>query len=108
MTAPSNAPPWAFEPCPGCGRPLPLAIHELTCPCFDPRTRVAVAWICEDCDMILGVGLFTSWLDAISARQRLLDDRGLRYVGRTSPDFTTITIDGRRNVITESRRDGTE
>ncbi len=28
--------------------------------------------------MILGVGLFTSWLDAISAGQRLLDDAWAR------------------------------
>ena len=76
-----NAPPWAFEPCPGCRRPLPLATHELTCPCFDPRTRIAVAWICDDCDVIAGVvSLFTTWLDALAAHQRALDDRALRHL----------------------------
>jgi ABC-type branched-subunit amino acid transport system ATPase component len=85
VTAPSDAPPWAFEPCPGCGRPLALATHELTCPCFDHRTRVAVAWICDDCDLIFGaVGLFTTWSDAISARQRELDDRASLHLSDAS------------------------
>ncbi len=59
-----------------------------------------MAWICEDCDIIVGmVGLFTSWPDAISAGQRALDDR---YLGGASNIFTA---DCRRN---ESRRDSTK
>jgi hypothetical protein len=85
MTHLDDAPPWAFELCPGCGRPLPLGTQEFTCPCFDHRTRVAVAWICDDCDLIVGmVGLFTTWLDAITARQRELDDRAHRCLNRAS------------------------
>ena len=77
----TNLPPWAFVPCPGCGRLLALAIHELTCPCFDPRTRLAVAWICDDCDEIVGmVGLFTAWSEAISARQVELDGRAASHL----------------------------
>ena len=44
-----------------------------------------MAWICEDCDMILGlVDLFTTWSDAVSARQRELDDRASRHLSDTS------------------------
>ncbi len=95
MTSLSDTPPWAFEPCTGCGRPLPLATHELTCPCFDPRTRIAVGWICDGCNLIVGmVGLFTTWVDAISARQRELDDRAhatanVRQIRSRSPRSPT-------------------
>ena len=44
-----------------------------------------MAWICEDCDIIVGmVGLSTSWSDAISTGQRVLDDRAVRYLADTS------------------------
>ena len=50
------------------GRAVSLAIHELTCPPCDTRTRVAVACICDPCDLVLELlGLFTSWDAAISA-----------------------------------------
>ena len=105
MTTLSDPPPWTLEPCPDCGRPLPLDTYELTCPCFDSRTRIAVAWICDDCDLIVGVvGLFTTWHDAISARQRLLDERGARYLREPPSSVPTITAERRRNVTTESRR----
>src|SRR2546428_9529361 len=76
--------------------------------CFDLRTRVVVAWICDNCDIVVGlVGLFTSWLDAISARQHKLDDRAASYFSDVSRnDFQSITSDCRRNVTTESRRHG--
>jgi len=103
MTPLFDTPLWGYEPCTTCGRQVPLTTYELTCPCFDPRTRILVAWICEDCDIIVGmVGLFTSWSDAISAGQSALDDR---YLGAAS---TIITVDCRRNVITESRRRSTK
>jgi len=108
MSSFSDPPPWAFEVCIACGRGIPLATHELTCPCFDLRTRVAVAWICDNCDIVVGlVGLFTSWLDAISARQHKLDDRAASYFSDVSRnDFQSITSNCRRNVTTESRRHG--
>ena len=85
MSTISDPPPWAFELCLGCGRAVALAAHELTCPCFDPRTRIAVAWICDHCDLIVGmVGLFTTWLDAITARQCELDHRAYRYFNDAS------------------------
>jgi len=103
MTPLFDTPLWGFLPCTTCGRQVPLTTYELTCPCFDPRTRILVAWICEDCDVIVGtVGLFTSWSDAISAGQRALDDRTLGYLGDTS---NIVTTDRRRNVTTESRHD---
>jgi hypothetical protein len=103
MTPLFDTPLWGYEPCTTCGRQVPLTTYELTCPCFDPRTRVLVAWICEDCDIIVGlVGLFTSWSAAISAGQSALDDR---YLGAAS---TIITADCRRNVTTESRRHSTK
>ena len=106
MTPLFDTPLWGLEPCTACGRQIPLTAYELTCPCFDPRTRILVAWICEDCDAVLGtVGLFTSWSDAISTGQRALDDRVGRYVGGAS---NIVTTDCRRNVTTESRRDSTK
>ena len=122
MTPLTDPPPWAFEPCPGCRQPLSLDTHELTCPCFDHRTRVAVAWICDDCDLIVGmVGLFTTWSEAFSARQAELDGRAARCRTRTHlrthDMFTdndaaclsnlarlTIPAERRRIVTTESRR----
>jgi hypothetical protein len=103
-----DPPPWVFELCLGCGGAIPLATHELTCPCFDLRTRVAVAWICDNCDLFVGlVGLFTSWPDAISARQRELDHRAARYFSDVSRNQSQpITPDCRPNVTTESRRHG--
>jgi hypothetical protein len=109
MSSIRDSPPGAFELCPGFGGAIPLAIHELTCPCFDLRTRVAVAWICDNCDLLVGLvgGLFTSWPDAISARQRktrrpsrTLLQRRLRQ--RSQP----ITPDCRQNITSESRRHG--
>jgi hypothetical protein len=80
-----DEPPWASQPCPACGRPVPLDTHELTCPCFSPRTRLAVAWICDRCNLVVGlVGLFTSWAAAVSARQRELDRRGARHIAETA------------------------
>ena len=79
----SHLPPphWALRVCPGCGRDVALLKHDLTCPGHDPRTRVAVAWICGDCDQVLGlVGLFTSWPEAFSAHNRELDEHGPRYI----------------------------
>ena len=103
MTPLFDVPLWGFELCATCGRQLPLTAYELTCPCSDPRTRILVAWICEDCDVIVGtVGLFTSWSDAISAGQHALDDR---YLGGASNIVTTVC---RRNVITQSRHDSTK
>ena len=106
MTPLFDTPLWGFQPCTTCRRQLPLTTYELTCPCFDPRTRILVAWICEDCDVIVGVvGLFTSWSDAISAGQRALDDRALGYSGDTA---NIVTYDCRRNVTTESRHNSTK
>lgn len=103
MTPLFDMPLWGFQPCTTCGRQVPLTTYELTCPCFDPRTRILVAWICEDCDVIVAmVGLFTSWSDAISAGQRALDDR---YLGGVS---NIVTTHRRRNVTTESRRNNTK
>src|SRR5262245_28971134 len=85
MTTIFDPPPWAFELCLGCGRAVYLAAHELTCPCFDPRTRIAVAWICDHCDAVVDiVGLFTSWSAAIAARQDELDARAARYLDDAS------------------------
>jgi hypothetical protein len=106
MTPLFDTPLWGFEPCKTCGRQVPLTAYELTCPCFDPRTRILVAWICEDCDVIVGmVGLFTSWSDAISAGQTTLDDRAGGYFGNAS---NIVTTDRCRNVIAESRRHSTK
>jgi hypothetical protein len=103
MTPLFDMPLWGFEPCTTCRRQIPLTAYELTCPCFDPRTRILVAWICQDCDIIAGtVGLFSSWSDAISAGQTALDDR---YLGDASNIFTA---DCRRNVTTESRHHSTK
>src|SRR5215469_13765715 len=105
MTPLFDTPLWGFQSCTTCGRQVPLTTYELTCPCFDPRTRILVAWVCEDCDVIAGtVGLFTSWSDAISAGQRALDDRALGYVG----DTLNIVTAARRNVTAESRRNSTK
>jgi hypothetical protein len=50
------------------------------CPQHDPRIRVAVAWICDDCNLVLGmVGLFTSWTAATYARQDEWDQRAAAY-----------------------------
>jgi hypothetical protein len=108
MTTISDPLPWAFELCPGCGRNVPLATHDLTCWQYDLRTRVAVAWICDDCDLVVGVvGLFTAWDAAISARQRELDDRAGSYFSAASRlQSESITIDRCRNAITEFRRHG--
>lgn len=110
MTTVFHPPPWAFELCLGCGRAISLAAHELTCFCFDPRTRIAVAWICDDCDTIVDlVGLFTSWSAAIAARQAELDVRAARYlddVSGSQPD--PVPLDRRHNVITEPRRYSTK
>jgi hypothetical protein len=85
MTFAEDLPPWSFQPCSGCGRAVPLAAHDLTCHFFDIRTRVAVAWICDDCDMVLDLlGLFTSWETATSAYYRELDDRAARYFNQAS------------------------
>jgi len=87
MTIAGGPPPWTFQLCSGCGRAVPLAMHELTCPSFDTRTRVAVACICDHCDLVLYLlGLFTSWDTAISAHQRELDARTLRYFNAASDD----------------------
>ena len=111
MTTIFDPPPWAFELCLGCGRAVPLVAHELTCPCFDSRTRIAVAWICDDCDMVVDlVGLFTSWSAAIAARQGELDDRAARYLTDTSdsqPDpspSTAATSESRRGSSKPRRR----
>jgi hypothetical protein len=106
MTIIFDPPPWAFEPCLGCGRAVPLAAHELTCPCFDPRTRIAVAWICDHCDLVVDiVGLFTSWSAAITGRQDELDARAARLLNHTSASQPgPVTTEPRQNVITESRR----
>jgi|SRR5262245_11968408 len=110
MTTISDPPAWAFELCLGCGRAVPLATHELTCPCFDPRTRIAVAWICDHCDAVLDlVGLFTSWSAAFAARQDELDHRLARYLTDASgsqPEL--VPIEHRRDVISESRRHSTK
>jgi hypothetical protein len=106
MTPLFDVPLWGYEPCTTCGRQVPLTTYALTCPCFDPRTRILVAWVCEDCDVIAGtVGLFSSWSDAISAGQSTLDDRASRYLGNAS---NIVTSDRRRNVIAESRRSSTK
>ena len=110
MTTAPELPPWTFQRCPGCGRAVPLAAHELTCPRYDTRTRVAVAWICDHCDLVLDLlGLFTSWEAAISAHQRELDNRALRYFNQASlDDSQNITTDRRRNVTAQLRRHGTK
>ena len=110
MTITADLPHWAFQRCPACGRAVPLAAHELTCPRYDTRTRVAVASICDHCDLVLDLlGLFTSWDAAISAHQHELDDRALRYFNEAShDDFQNITTDRRRNVTAEFRRHGTK
>jgi hypothetical protein len=42
-----------------------------------------VAWICDHCDLVVGlVGLFTSWTAAISAHQRELDRQGGHHLSR--------------------------
>jgi len=85
MSTTGGLPPWSFQPCSGCGRPVPLAAHDLTCHFFDIRTRVAVAWICCECQGVLDLlGLFTSWDAAICAHQGELDDRALRYFNQDS------------------------
>ena len=94
MTITADLPHWAFQRFPGCGRAVPLVAHELTCPCYDTRIRVAVASICDHCDLVLDLfGLFTSWDAAISAHQHELDDRALRYFNevltRRHLDITT-------------------
>jgi hypothetical protein len=106
MTTIFDPPAWAFEVCLGCGRTVPLAAHELTCPCFDPRTRIAVAWICDHCDIVLDlVGLFTSWSAAIAARQDELDRRLARHLADpSSSQPEMVPTERRRNVVSESRR----
>ena len=110
MTRLDAPPPWSLKTCPNCGWFVSLATHDLSCPCFDTRTRVAVGWICDDCDLVIGlVGLFTTWAAAISARQLELDVRAARYFSCGSAEETvSITTDHRRNVTTQSRRVGTE
>ena len=106
MTPLFDVPLWGYDSCTTCGRQVPLTAYELTCPCLDPRTRILVAWICEDCDLIAGtVGLFSSWSDAISAGQSALDDRAGRYLGDA---VNIVTTDRRQNVITESRPHSTK
>lgn len=81
----------------------------LTCPCFDHRIRIAVAWICDDCDLIVDVvGLFTTWHDAVSARQRALDERGARHLHYSPSNVPSITNERCRKVTTELRRHSTE
>ena len=103
-------PPYAFELCPSCGRDVVLATHDLSCLQHDPRIRVAVAWICDDCNLVLGiVGLFTSWTAAIHAHQDELDQRAATYFNVASSggaDVPFVSTDRRRNIITESRRCG--
>ena len=85
MTTAEDPPPWSFQPCSGCGRAVPLGRHDLTCPHFDIRTRVTVAWICDQCDLVLDLlGLFTSWEAATCAYYRELDDRAPRYFNEAS------------------------
>jgi hypothetical protein len=106
MTTLFDIPLWGFEPCTTCARQVPLTAYELTCPCFDPRTRILLAWICEDCDVIVGlVGLFTSWSDAISAGQTALDGRAGAHLGN---DSNIVTTDRCRNVTAESCRHSTK
>lgn len=99
-----DPPPWAYEHCPGCGCDVPLQKHDLSCPRYDPRTRVAVAWICDQCDHVLDlVGLFTDWPAAISACQRELDLRQACYFNNDSLPGD-ITTQPRRDITTESRQ----
>ena len=70
---------------------------------------MVVACICDHCDLVLDLlGLFTSWDAAISAHQRELDDRTLRYFNAASDDETSITNDRRRNVTAQFRHGGTK
>ena len=110
MSTTGDLPPWTFQLCPGCGRAVPLAMHDLTCLPFDIHTRVAVAWICHHCDLVLDLlGLFTSWDAAICAHQRELDDRARRYFNQAShADDQTISTDSRLNVTAQFRRHGTK
>ena len=76
MTFQDDPPPWSFEVCPGCFGYVPLESHDLSCPCMEDVVRVAVAWICWRCDVVLGlVGLFTSAAEARAALRRELDYR---------------------------------
>jgi phage terminase large subunit GpA-like protein len=80
-----DQPPWASEPCPACRRSVVLGMHELSCPCSDHRTRVAVAWICDHCDLVVDlVGLFTSWAAALSAHQHELDGRAGHHLAKAA------------------------
>jgi hypothetical protein len=73
---------------------------------------VAVAWICDHCDVVVDlVGLFTSWPAAIYARQLELDDRAARYFSDSSRQRhqpVSISTDCRRTVTAEFRRHGTK
>jgi hypothetical protein len=101
MTFP-DPPPWAFEVCSSCSREVLLELHDLSCPWVDPRPRAAVAWICNDCDVVLRtIGLFTDWKTALYARQAELDLRCARY-------FAEHPVHEGAPVTNESRRRGPE
>lgn len=73
---PLNPPP--VKACPRCRTRVFLTRHDLSCHCHHqyPSYRIAVGWICEDCDLVIDlVGLFTSWPDATSSFQQELRRR---------------------------------
>jgi phage terminase large subunit GpA-like protein len=73
--------PWGEQSCPSCGRRVQLAVHDLSCPCWDTRSWAAVGWICQDCSNVIELlGLFTSWDAALTALGAELDRRGVLCV----------------------------
>jgi hypothetical protein len=85
-----------------------LAAHELPFPCFAPRTRLAVAWICDDCDISQpGPVSIERRLNVItesrrhSTKQRALTRRWTRIIWPRSRGLFGCDIDTRREDISQ-------
>jgi len=81
----TDPPPWWLEMCVGCWRYTALEVYELSCCCScrrcnhdGERQLSAVAWICDNCDVVVeSVGVFTHWPTALDARRQVLKRREL-------------------------------